>query len=61
MTVILSDNNLFGGYAPMTWASRNGTAYDANSFIFTLTNPSGIPPTRYFNTRNQHSIVDDAS
>ncbi|CAF2225380.1 unnamed protein product [Rotaria magnacalcarata] len=49
MTVVRSTNNyLFGGYASVGWTSTYG-AYinDPRAFLFTLTNPHNIPPTKY--------------
>jgi hypothetical protein len=47
--VVLRSNtgHLFGGYTSVGWASRGGYVTDNNAFIFTLTNPHGIPPTKY--------------
>jgi hypothetical protein len=40
--------HLFGGYCSTAWGKRESTCEIApNSFIFTLTNPYGIPPTKY--------------
>ena len=49
MTIIRSVTNyLFGGYASVSWAAaNNGYISDSNAFIFTLTNPHNIPPTKY--------------
>ncbi|CAM4841955.1 unnamed protein product [Rotaria magnacalcarata] len=49
MTVVRSTNNyLFGGYASVGWTSAYG-AYinDPRAFLFTLTNPHNIQPTKY--------------
>ncbi|CAF3054768.1 unnamed protein product [Rotaria sp. Silwood2] len=48
MTIILSNNNyLFGGYTAIPWTSDNSNKSDTTAFLFTLTNPHGIPPTKY--------------
>ena len=49
MTVIRSTNNyLFGGYASTVWTSKTATyGNDSHAFLFTLTNPHNIPPTKY--------------
>lgn len=49
MTIILSNNNyLFGGYTAIPWTSDNGSyKNDSTAFLFTLTNPHQIPPTKY--------------
>ncbi|CAF4311702.1 unnamed protein product, partial [Rotaria sordida] len=49
MTIIQSNNNyLFGGYTAIPWTSE-GDSYknDTTAFLFTLTNPHNIPPTKY--------------
>jgi len=40
--------HIFGGYAPEPWSSNNTTSSHVDTFIFTLSNPHGLPPTRYF-------------
>jgi len=48
MTIIQSDNNyLFGGYTSIPWTSDNSYKNDTTAFLFTLTNPHNIPPTKY--------------
>jgi len=66
LTVIKSTGGyLFGGYTPIIWQSKGGFAWDQRSFVFTLTNPNNIPPTKYSNTgpnhSNQNSIYDHSS
>jgi hypothetical protein len=49
ITIIQSNNNcLFGGYTSIPWASDSSYKNDATAFLFTLTNPHNIPPTKYF-------------
>ena len=49
LTVIKSANDwIFGGYNPSNWSSGNTHSNCPNAFLFTLTNPNGIPPTQYF-------------
>jgi BTB/POZ domain-containing protein KCTD9 len=72
LTIIRSHHNyLFGGYSPIPWDSTNTdkkhafgyspirTDTDkkhADSFIFTLTNPNNIPPTKYaYDTQKPHT------
>ena len=54
-TIILCKNekdNIFGGYASISWTSDNGNYHAANgSFLFTLTNIHGTAPTKYPNTK----------
>lgn len=50
MTVIQSAKGdyLFGGYTSISWSSRQGYVTDTNDpFLFTLTNPHEINPTKY--------------
>jgi hypothetical protein len=61
MSVIQSKNGgyLFGGYTSVSWRSINNGVTDNNGpFIFTLTNPHGIPPTKYSIQQTQESIYD---
>ena len=51
MTIIRSNNNcLFGGYTAVPWTSDGTYKNDATAFLFTLTNPHNIPPTKYLVT-----------
>jgi hypothetical protein len=59
MTIIQSNNNyLFGGYTSVAWASSNQYAVDSNAFLFTLTNPHNILPTKYpvQPSKTQHAV-----
>lgn len=48
VTLIKSSNGfVFGGYAGEAWHGEGSYIYCSKSFIFTVTNPHGIPPTRY--------------
>jgi len=48
ITIVQSTNNyLFGGYTSVAWTSSGSYAIDSNAFLFTLTNPHNIPPTKY--------------
>jgi hypothetical protein len=48
MTIVRSNNNyLFGGYTSVAWTSHAAWINDKNAFLFTLTNPHNIPPTKY--------------
>lgn len=38
---------IFGGYTGVSWDSSGKYRDDATAFLFTLTNPHGIPPTQY--------------
>ena len=51
-------DNIFGGYASISWTADNGNYHAANgSFLFTLTNIHGTAPTKYPNTRNCEKAV----
>jgi len=53
VTIIRSSGGyLFGGYNPNSWASTSGYSTGGGSFIFTLTNPYGSPPTHFHNKSN---------
>ncbi len=49
MTLILADGYLFGGYTSTKWRNSNESVWskDSFAFLFTLTNPHRIPPTKY--------------
>ncbi|CAF4873087.1 unnamed protein product, partial [Rotaria magnacalcarata] len=48
VTIIQSKTGyLFGGYAQIPWSSRNTYQTDLKAFIFTLTNPKSVLPTRF--------------
>jgi hypothetical protein len=48
MSIIQSKQGyLFGGYANAAWDSSYNYANDPRAFVFTLTNPNSILPTRY--------------
>ncbi|CAF1001086.1 unnamed protein product [Didymodactylos carnosus] len=62
ITVIQSEGNgyLFGGYTNVTWNLTSGPyKKDATAFLFTLTNPYNIPPTKYKVYNSQHAIFQD--
>jgi len=44
-----TDGHMFGGFTSMSWTSDDEGAYkaDATAFLFTLSNPHGIKPTKY--------------
>jgi hypothetical protein len=48
LTIVRSNNNyLFGGYTSVAWTSSGNWTVDSKAFLFTLTNPNNIPPTKY--------------
>jgi TLD len=60
LTIIHSSQGfLFGGYSPVPWDSTTKGTYKTHPdcFIFTLTNPHSIPPTKYqLKPGNPHGI-----
>jgi hypothetical protein len=61
ITVIQSNDGgyLFGGYTSISWNTRqNYVQDDDNPFLFTLTNPYEIPPTKYTVKLRNHAIYD---
>ena len=54
LVIIRSSNGyIFGGYNPMSWNSNSQYLYNASTFIFSLTNPTGNPQ-KMFNTGPHH-------
>jgi len=45
---------LFGAYNPHSWNSTPAYQTGAGSFLFTLTNPRGNPPTKFNSSKNSH-------
>jgi hypothetical protein len=59
LTIIKSSNNyLFGGYTPLSWKNSGSYQQDNtnSSFIFTLTNPYNIEPTKFSLKTPQYAI-----
>ena len=54
ITIIKSQvgNDLFGAFTQVPWSCTRGFKKDSNAFLFTLTNPHKLPPTK-FNIREQ--------
>jgi hypothetical protein len=48
---------LFGGYAEISWNCDGKYRSDPAAFLFTLTNPHGIQPTKFFGNPNKKSAV----
>ncbi|UJR29367.1 hypothetical protein I4U23_010579 [Adineta vaga] len=60
MSIIQSKQRfLFGGYANRAWNSSSSWINDPRAFIFTLTNPNNILPTRYLiqGGKEQHAYI----
>lgn len=53
--------HLFGGYTSVGWQARNGYVTDPHAFIFTLTNPHDVPPTKFDPKPNANHIMDHSS
>ncbi|UJR21877.1 hypothetical protein I4U23_024950 [Adineta vaga] len=61
MTIIQSKPGgyLFGGYTSVSWRSNKGYIEDNyDPFLFTLTNPHGIPPTKYPVLESNYAIYN---
>ena len=64
MTIIRSNNNyLFGGYTAIPWTSNHAWKQDTTAFLFTLTNPHPIPPTKYLidAAKSNHAVYHHAT
>jgi hypothetical protein len=63
MTIIQSNNNyIFGGYTAIGWTSDGSYKNDPTAFLFTLTNPHNITPTKYpVNPANASKAVNHTS
>ncbi|CAF0723796.1 unnamed protein product [Adineta steineri] len=65
MTIIQTlDKYLFGGYTSISWNFHQGAntdAMDRTAFLFTLTNPHGISPTKYSTkSSGEHAVASNA-
>jgi len=65
MTIVQTlDKYLFGGYTSVSWNFHQGViagANDRTAFLFTLSNPHGISPTRYIiKSSGENAIVPNA-
>jgi len=61
VTVVNANGHLFGGYSPISWNSLGQYQTSSESFLFTLTNPHKIPPTKYLCTTASNSTYCQAS
>jgi len=64
VTMIRStEGYIFGGYTPLSWNSNSEYQKDASSrsFIFTLTIPHNIPPTKYSISNVENAIYCNPS
>ena len=58
-TIVLYKNekgNIFGGYASVSWKNKGDSLSALESFIFTLTNICGIPPTKFNSKVNSKNL-----
>jgi hypothetical protein len=54
LTIIQSkDGFLFGGFTSVSWQGRSVYKEDPTAFIFTLSNPHSLPPTKYTQLEQQ--------
>lgn len=63
LCIIKSGDYLFGGYNPNQWDSPEKPIekHLPSSFIFTLSNPHGIPPAQYWPQNDTPSITQNES
>jgi len=54
-------DNIFGGFASISWNSNGGYKSANNSFLFTLTNIHNINPTKFPNTNSGYSVYHGSS
>jgi hypothetical protein len=52
---------IFGAYASDPWTSRSTYANNTSSFLFSLLNPAGSPPTKYDVTNGPHAQYDNGT
>jgi hypothetical protein len=52
---------VFGGYARVPWTSSASHHSDTNAFLFTLTNPSNLAPTKFARTGSGNELYDGIS
>jgi len=58
VVIIKSSNGfVFGGYSATSWDSMSGYRGNPSTFLFTLTNPHNIPPTRYSAKSNDNNSI----
>jgi len=50
---------VFGGYASQPFLSGGVAIEDPNAYLFTLSNPSSIPPTRFPIMQNSLALTDE--
>jgi len=59
-TIVLiksTSGHMFGGYSGLPWDSISGYKGSHTSFLFTLTNPHGIPATKYVSKTNDNNSI----
>jgi hypothetical protein len=62
LTVVQSSEGyLFGGYTSVSWGAIKGDCFnDKTAFLFTLTNPHNILPTKYMiNSKGENAILSN--
>ena len=53
-------DNIFGGYASISWENSGDSKPAPDSFLFTLTNIYNIEPTKFINTNKNCGVYHDA-
>jgi hypothetical protein len=52
---------VFGGYARVPWTSSGSYCSDPNAFLFTLSNPSNLAPTKFACNGSGNELYDSVS
>jgi len=55
MVIRSTGGYIFGGYTSQSWDSSGVYKIAPGSFLFTITNPNSIPPTKYLLTNESHA------
>lgn len=62
VVVLTSDEGcIFGGYAEQPWMSRNSYVHDRYAFLFSIKNPTGLPPVKIELQRGAESALYDST
>jgi hypothetical protein len=58
-----TNDNIFGGFTPIAWNSRNSCVADSSlqTFLFTLKNPHNLPPRIFHQKEERYAIYDGSS
>jgi hypothetical protein len=58
-----TNDNIFGGFTPIAWNSRNDYVADSSlqSFVFTIKNPHNLPARIFRQKDERYAIYDNSS